>query len=173
MASYPLHLQTITKPGFQYFLGRLKCQGQRFQGTRQVLYKGLITAKAGYWISRIAFVSLILCIGPAKAQLVISYSNVIFGVSSDRGDLRESMRHEHRERIERAFAGSSDHPQQSSARRPDHDNDGLQGDQREADNATRRARWQRMSPQEREQMRRDIHQAGRSIYPQNPPREGP
>jgi len=135
-----------------------------------VLCKDLLTAKTGYWIVRVAFTSSFALVSPAQAQSVISYSSVIFGVMSDSGDLRESMRREHRERVERGLAGNPDRPAQSNAGQPDQVNG---GDPREAENAARRARWQRMSPEEREQMRRDIHQAGRVIYPQNPSREGP
>ncbi|MBK9520598.1 MAG: hypothetical protein KBA96_11725 [Rhodocyclaceae bacterium] len=102
---------------------------------------------------------------PVMAQSFSGYSSIIIGASADRSDLRESMRREHRERVERGFSGNPDKPVSGNGGRPDQVN---VGDPRENENAARRERWQRMSPEEREQMRRDIHQAGRTVYPRNP-----
>ena len=106
------------------------------------------------WIGSIASAILVVFVPPVMAQSFSGYSSIIIGASA-----------EHRERVERGFSGNPDKPVSGNGGRPDQVN---VGDPRENENAARRERWQRMSPEEREQMRRDIHQAGRTVYPRNP-----
>jgi hypothetical protein len=113
------------------------------------------------------------CVTPALAQVIVIYESIVFSVRSDRDELREMMRREHRARVERATAnrpnGVQERIEQSeSVQRKEE----VIREQREAEVAERRARWQRMSPDERQQLRRDIDQAGRNFYQPPPRREG-
>lgn len=121
---------------------------------------------------------LLLCAGSAHAQVVITYSSIVFSVAVDRGELRETMRSEHRARVERAMANRPQRVQRNFDQPdPNQRNEDAAREQREAEMAERRARWQRMSPDERQQLRRDINQAGREFYQPPPPpplrRDGP
>ena len=120
------------------------------------------------------FAGLLLCAGAAHAQVVITYSSVVFSVVVDRGELRETMRREHRARVERAMANRPERVQRNFDQPdPNQRNEDAAREQREAEIAERRARWQRMSPDERQQLRRDINQAGREFYQPPPRRDGP
>ena len=112
------------------------------------------------WIGGCMVTVLVFSAMPALAQ-AMPFER-IFDHSDDRGELRETMRREHRERSERGSnagfgpADAVDRSEQS----------------RDADIPARRARWQRLSPDERQQLRRDVHQAGRDIYPRSARRDG-
>ncbi|MBP6279256.1 MAG: hypothetical protein KA388_05780 [Rhodocyclaceae bacterium] len=125
-------------------------------------------------LAKLVVASALLCVSQAHAQVIVAFSSIEFSVAVDRGELREQMRREHRERLERGLANRANHvPRQNFERpEPNQPESDAQRDQREAEIAERRARWQRMSPDERQQMRRDINQAGRNIYPQPPRRDG-
>ena len=124
------------------------------------------------------FASLLLCAGSVQAQEIVTYSSIVFSVVVDRGELRETMRSEHRARVERAMANRPERVQRNFDQPdPNQRNEDAARAQREAEIAERRARWQRMSPDERQQLRRDINQAGREFYQAPPPppprRDGP
>ena len=124
------------------------------------------------------FASLLLCAGSVHAQVIVTYSSIVFSVVVDRGELRETMRSEHRARVERAMANRPERVQRNFDQPdPNQRNEDAARVQREAEIAERRARWQRMSPDERQQLRRDINQAGREFYQAPPPppprRDGP
>ena len=129
---------------------------------------------SGRWLVKIAIAGALLCAHQAQAQVIVTYSSFEFRVAVDRGELREQMRREHRARLERGLANRANHLPRQNFDRPNQSQSEVDvlREQREAENAERRDRWQRMSPDERQQMRRDINQAGRNIYPQNPRREG-
>ena len=122
-----------------------------------------------------ALVGLLLSVGlysSSLAQVIVTYESIVFSVRVDRDELREAMRREHRARIERATANRPQGVRQSITEQESiQRNEETVREQREAEIAERRARWQRMSPDERQQLRRDIDQAGRNFYqPQPPPR---
>ena len=87
------------------------------------------------WIGSIASAILVVFVPPVMAQSFSGYSSIIIGASADRSDLRESMRREHRERVERGFSGNPDKPVSGNGGRPDQVN---VGDPRENENAARR-----------------------------------
>ncbi len=144
---------------------------------RDVLKVDLTTRKtteiSGQWLVKIAIVGVLLCANQAQAQVIVTYNSIEFSVAVDRGELREQMRREHRERLERGLANRANHAPRQDFERPEANQpeSDAQREQREAEIAARRARWQRMSPDERQQLRRDINQAGRNIYPPPPRRE--
>ena len=150
----------------------------KFNGTGDVHTADVATRKIAVLtltgIGKIAIAGLLFCAGQVSAQVIVSSETIIFSVVVDRGELREAMRRDHRERLERGLANRANHRPPEHFGQPDSNQreSDAQREQREAENAERRARWQRMSPDERQQMRRDINQAGRNIYPQNPRREG-
>lgn len=176
--SYPSHLQTITKAAPGRVDDCLEWRRAEFYGACGVQTADVttrkMTAATVTGVGKIAIAGLLLCAAPVPAQVIVSSETVYFSVVVDRGELRETMRREHRERLERGLANRANHRPPGNFGQTDSNQreSDAQRDQREAENAERRARWQRMSPDERQQMRRDINQAGRNIYPQNPRREG-
>lgn len=118
------------------------------------------------WVSRCILALCAIAALPAFAQGVPGQRRFGEHSAGDRGELREAMRKERRERRERDPSFGPAVPADLSAvpRRNDELSD------REI--AARRERWQRLSPDERQQLRRDIHQAGREFYPRNPRRDG-